>query len=64
MNDDRHGKGVMKWSDGSSYDGEWTHGIQNGYGKMTFANGKIKEGIFVDNVFNGEAEEEDAKNAY
>lgn len=54
----------MKWTDGSSYDGEWTHGIQNGYGKMTFANGKIKEGVFIDNVFNGEAEEEEAKQLY
>jgi len=25
---------------------------------MTFANGKIKEGIFIENVFNGEADEE------
>jgi len=25
---------------------------------MIFANGKSKEGIFIDNVFNGEADEE------
>jgi hypothetical protein len=51
----------MKWQDGSSYDGEWTHGIQNGYGKMIFTNGKGKEGIFIDNVFSGEADEESAR---
>jgi len=27
---------------------------------MTFANGKIKEGIFIENVFNGEVDEEQA----
>jgi len=31
---------------------------------MTFANGKVKEGVFIDNVFNGEAEEEDAKKIF
>lgn len=31
---------------------------------MTFANGKLKEGIFIDNVFNGEAEEEEAKKLF
>lgn len=48
----------MHWVDGSVYEGDWNHGIQHGYGRMTFANGKIKEGIFIENVFNGEADEQ------
>lgn len=54
MNDERHGQGHMKWVDGSSYDGEWAHGIQHGKGKMVFPSGKIKEGMFADNVYTGE----------
>ena len=56
MNDERHGQGHMKWVDGSSYDGEWAHGIQHGKGKMVFPSGKIKEGMFADNVYTGEQE--------
>ena len=43
----------MIWTDGSIYEGEWLNGIQNGFGKMTFPNGKSKEGIFEKNIFKG-----------
>jgi len=39
----------MNWIDGngsSVYVGQWKKGIQHGKGKMTFPNGKIKEGYF------------------
>jgi hypothetical protein len=26
------GKGLYKWSNGESYDGEWSEGIKHGYG--------------------------------
>ena len=47
----------MEWIDGSIYEGEWLNGIQHGFGKMTFPSGKIKEGIFEDNVFKGKTDE-------
>lgn len=43
----------MSWTDGSKYVGEWKNGIQNGYGKMIFPNGKVKEGYFENNVYKG-----------
>lgn len=43
----------MIWTDGSIYEGEWLNGIQNGFGKMIFPNGKSKEGIFEKNIFKG-----------
>ena len=41
----------MEWTDGSTYEGEWKNGIQHGWGKMSFPNGKVTEGYFEDNVF-------------
>jgi hypothetical protein len=41
----------MIWAEGSRYIGEWKRGNQNGYGKMIFIDGTIKEGYFKDNVF-------------
>ena len=43
----------MKWTDGSSYVGEWVKGIQHGYGKIIFTDGIEKEGYFEDNVYIG-----------
>ena len=51
----------MKWIDGSEYKGEWSDGMQNGYGKMIFASGEIKEGLFVNGNFKLEGTEESIK---
>ena len=48
----------MTWTDGSSYSGEWSNNIQNGYGVMTFPDGTKKEGLFENNVY---VEEEQIK---
>ena len=40
-----------RWIDKSVYQGEWKDGIQNGFGKMIFPNGKIKEGLFEKNSY-------------
>ena len=43
----------MRWTDGSSYVGEWVRGIQHGYGKIIYSNGVIKEGYFENNIYIG-----------
>jgi uncharacterized protein YodC (DUF2158 family) len=52
----------MKWTDGSIYTGNWVRGIQNGYGRMIFPDGTIKEGIFECNLYKGMPEEEENNN--
>jgi len=53
LNDERNGYGEMYWTDGSVYKGEWIKGIQHGKGIMTFPDGRIKDGMFEDNIFKG-----------
>lgn len=36
----------MFWTEGSIYKGEWVRGVQHGFGKMIFPDGKYKEGLF------------------
>jgi len=43
----------MYWADGTTYKGDWTKGKFNGYGLMIFTDGRIKEGLFIDNMFKG-----------
>jgi MORN repeat len=43
----------MTWTDGTSYIGEWCHGIQHGHGKMIMPDGTVKEGYFDCNVYKG-----------
>ncbi|KAM0456154.1 hypothetical protein ACHAPV_007401 [Trichoderma viride] len=35
---DPHGKGIMRYSDGSVYEGQWEHGNYSGTGKYTSKN--------------------------
>ena len=35
----RHGKGIMRYQDGSVYEGEWTLGEKQGYGRLINAQG-------------------------
>ena len=44
--------------DGSRYLGEWYKGVQHGFGKMIFADGRVKEGIFENNVYRGSGRDE------
>ena len=39
VNDQRHGKGVLKNSNGDTYDGEFCFGEMSGSGKYQFASG-------------------------
>ena len=41
----------MYWTDGSIYKGDWVNGIQHGKGIMTFPDGRIKDGEYINNVY-------------
>jgi len=33
------------------YEGEWANGEQNGHGRMTYSDGTVHEGIFVNSEY-------------
>jgi hypothetical protein len=41
----------MYWVDGSVYKGEWLNGQQHGKGVLVMADGRVKDGTFVNNKF-------------
>ena len=45
------GKGIYKWADGTSYEGQWKDGMREGRGKMIYndstVNGYWKEGKYI-----------------
>ena len=43
----------MEWNDGSFYEGEWHQGLQHGRGRLCLPDGRIKEGMFRNNKFQG-----------
>jgi hypothetical protein len=49
----RSGRGVMRFLDGTRYDGEWRDDEINGRGVMTLSNGEVREGLFVDGEWRG-----------
>ena len=44
QNKKRHGKGIMKWSNGNEYKSNWKDGVRYGKGTMKFANGDVYKG--------------------
>ena len=44
----------MYWADGTIYKGDWIKNSRQGYGLMTFPDGRLKEGQFDTNVFQGQ----------
>ena len=50
----RHGKGTLKWPNGTIYLGDWLNNKANGKGMLSFSNFEHYEGMFVDNKFEGE----------
>jgi len=41
-----HGKGSLKWNDGSEYGGDWIKGQSHGNGKYVYTNGIVYVGEF------------------
>jgi hypothetical protein len=48
------GEGAMTWSDGRKYIGEFRDGKMHGLGKMTYADGKVEEGVWKQDQFTGQ----------
>ena len=48
-----HGVGVFNWSNGDSYEGEFSFGRRHGTGVFTWADGKRYEGDFEEDVRKG-----------
>lgn len=49
-----HDKGRITYDyDGSTYDGDWWHGVREGFGKSTFANADTYEGSFHKDKLHG-----------
>jgi hypothetical protein len=40
----KDGRGVYKWANGSRYDGFWKNNKNHGYGRLVSVNGDIYEG--------------------
>lgn len=46
----KHGFGIMRWPDGTVYEGLWENNLYNGRGKLYHASGDLYEGEFVDDM--------------
>lgn len=49
----KQGYGIMKWPDGTVYEGLWENNLYNGRGKLYHASGDLYEGEFVDDMAQG-----------
>jgi hypothetical protein len=48
-----HGTGIMKYTDGRVYAGEWKAGRWHGKGRATFSNGDVFEGMYYEDQRHG-----------
>ena len=48
MDDHKEGRGVFKWPNGRTYDGNWKLGKMDGEGTYTSEKGKVRIGIWQD----------------
>eukprot|EP00831_Metopus_contortus_P047076 TRINITY_DN378_c0_g1_i2.p1 TRINITY_DN378_c0_g1~~TRINITY_DN378_c0_g1_i2.p1 ORF type:complete len:205 (-),score=55.59 TRINITY_DN378_c0_g1_i2:130-744(-) len=53
VSNERDGKGVMVWADGSRYDGFWKNNRANGRGRLLHADGDVYEGTWLDDKAHG-----------
>ena len=49
----RHGRGILRWIDGTTYEGYWLDDKINIQGKLSLSNGDIYEGEWKDDKANG-----------
>ncbi|OMJ80441.1 hypothetical protein SteCoe_19289 [Stentor coeruleus] len=50
---ERHGKGLQMWNDGSKYEGYWKNDKANGRGRLIHGDGDVYEGDWVDDKAHG-----------
>ena len=43
--------GTYTWASGNKYVGEYRNGLRHGQGTFTFADGRVKEGVWKNNEF-------------
>lgn len=51
-----HGKGKLKYTDGSTYDGDFVNNKKHGYGKYLWKNGNYYKGNWSEGMTHGKAE--------
>lgn len=56
MYDEKHGKGIQVWDDGSKYEGYWKYDKPNGKGRMIYGNGDAYEGEWENFKANGKGQ--------
>ena len=49
----KHGKGVMNWSTGEVYMGEYYFGNREGYGRYQYIDGRVYIGYWKGDIING-----------
>ena len=47
-----NGKGILYYSDGYRFEGNFSDGVSNGYGKLFKNNNVIKEGVWINGLVN------------
>jgi len=50
---ERHGKGLQMWNDGSKYEGYWKNDKANGRGRLIHGDGDVYEGEWIDDKAHG-----------
>jgi hypothetical protein len=53
QSNERHGRGVQVWHDGSMYEGQWKNDKANGKGRLIHADGDVYEGDWLDDKAHG-----------
>ena len=56
-NNERYGRGIQIWKDGSKYEGYWKNDKANVKGKLIHSDGEIYEGEWIDDKANGYGKE-------
>ena len=51
--DQQHGDGIEKWTDGAVYEGKYVNGMKHGKGLFKWADGSSYTGDFYDNNIHG-----------
>jgi hypothetical protein len=54
VNDQRHGKGVLSYTNGKVYEGEFRNGQKHGKGRVTYPNGDVYEGDWENGLRQGQ----------
>jgi hypothetical protein len=49
-----HGGGEFRWSNGDVYSGRYLNGKRSGFGRMTFANGNSYTGTWKNGLYHGQ----------